>query len=274
MKLPDGTTGANGRGEIRSSLSDDVARGRRAVSATCTRGGRESTGKAYVAIPISFSDGGNTALAIGLNVVLDLLLGGTLLMFVVLLVDMVVRATDTRERLMRSLALIGGAIIALGAEASGVSFADYTIDTLTGARPGGEVFKAFAAIVPGGIGAFFAWYFVRVMRRSADMGLRLMSFLGMLTVISFAVVFAEATSTNGVMLGAAAIPNASFVVGLIFGVVAFTPTADDATAGGGFTRFRDALRRRRSRRSAQFAPIEGDTSAPAPSATRNPFADD
>jgi hypothetical protein len=274
VKLPKGTTGARGRGRITFSLPSDAPRGRRAVSATCTHGTQKSFGKTFVAIPRDLS-GSNSSdvIATVLNVVLDVILGGSLVLFAWLLINMVVRASNERERLMRALALIGGALIALGAQAAGVSFASYTIDTLTGARPGGEGFKLVSAVVPGGVSAFFGWYFVRVMRRSADMGLRLMSFLGMLTVVAFAVIFAQATSTQGVALGAAAIPNASFVAGLIFGVVVFMP-ADDASSEKGkrFGGVRDMFRRRVSRNTPLVS--EGPHDTPAAPVTRNPFADD
>jgi hypothetical protein len=274
VDLPKGKAGSHGRGVITSKLDSGTAAGRRTVSATCAHNGRQQHASAFVQVPEDL--GGKTnALATALNVLLDLLLGGSLLLFGYLLIDMVVRASDPTEKLMRSLSLVGGAVIALGAEASGVSLASFTVDTLTGARPGGEAFKTLAVIVPGGIAAAFSWYFVRVMRRSADMGLRLMSFLGMLTVVTFAVVFAQATDTKGVILGSAAIPNASFVAGLIFGVVVFTPTAaDDAHKGKRFSGLRNLWKRHAPQRAAAFVGGREEPPAAASAATRNPFADD
>jgi hypothetical protein len=270
-RLPKGKADGSGRGSVSYSLPADTPSGRQPVAAACRRDGSELTGRAYVGVPRDLaSQGRQAAVGTAVNVLIDVLLAGSLLFFVVLLVDMVVRAAHPRERLMRSLALVGGAIVALAADASGVSFSTYTIDTLTGARPGGEVFKAFAVVVPGGLSAFFAWYFVRVMGRSAEMGLRLMSFLGMLTVIAFAVIFAQATATEGVTLGAAAVPNASFVVGLIFGVVVFTPTSDGVPRRKLFGGLRDAVGRHR--RGAGLAG-GGRNLAPAPT-TRNPFVED
>ena len=271
--LPSVTTGAKGRGAVSWAIPSAARTGRRAVSATCAHDGRTRAGRTFVALEAVSAPAKGSAMATVLNVLLDLLLGGSLLIFVWLLIDMVVRATDQRERVIRSLALIGGAVIALGAESSGVSFADFTIDSLTGARPGGEAFRLAAVAVPGGISALFGWYFVRVMNRDADMGLRLMSFLGMLTVVAFAVIFAQATNVQGVILGAAAIPNASFVAGLIFSVVVFTPTSDGARRKAGrLSSFRDFVRRRGASRAGL---VPGGPEAPAPAAAaRNPFADD
>jgi hypothetical protein len=98
-----------------------------------------------------------------LNVLLDVLLGGSILAFIVALVDMVIHEEHRSERVYQSIALTAGAIAALGAQAAGVNFATYTINSLTGVRPGGAVFKAVSVIIPGGLAAGFGWYFVRVM---------------------------------------------------------------------------------------------------------------
>lgn len=161
-----------------------------------------------------------------LNVLLYLLLGGSLLLFIVFLIGRVVLEEVRNERLFQAIALLAGAVAALGAQASDVSFVNYTIDSLAGTRPSGAVFKVVAVVIPGGIAACFGWYFVRVMQRSAAKALRLMSFLGMLAVVTFVEIFAEATHAKGVLLGADAIPNASFVVGLILSILVFFPEPD------------------------------------------------
>jgi uncharacterized membrane protein len=122
--------------------------------------------------------------------------------------------------------------------------------------------KLLSIIIPGGVAAAFGWFFMRAMRHSTAMGLRWMSFLGMLTVVTFGVVFAQATETQGVFLGAAAIPNTSFVVGLIFSVLAFRRPAD-APEGIGF--FDDLVSLARRGKPA---------GTPTTSEVRNPFADD
>lgn len=270
--LPRATANRRGRGSVSHKLSGDTPRGDQALSATCLRGGEERVGSTFVAIPNDLSrTEGNKAVATGLNIMLDVLLAGALLFFIVLLVQLVVRSTDPRERFLRSLALVCGGIIALGAEATGGSFATYTVDTLTGARPGGEAFKLLSVIIPGGAAAFFSWYFVRVVAEDAMKGLRLMSMLGMLTVIAFAVIFAEATATQGLFLEEAAIPNASFVAGLILSLLVFTPTSDGAVGGG--LRLNFLLQALRRSRGSGTPRRRGDEAA-APVAIANPFADD
>jgi hypothetical protein len=169
-----------------------------------------------------------------LNILLDLLLAGSLLLFGYGLIQMVVHESSRKERLLLSMALVAGAVVALGAQATGVGFATYTVDALTGARPGGAVVKTFSVLIPGGMAAGFGWYFLRIMQRSAAKGLRLMCFLGMLTVVGFAEIYAQATNTKGVVLGAAAIPNSSFVAGMILSLLVLAPeenVAAQASAG-------------------------------------------
>lgn len=268
IELPGTRIRGNGRAKVRWDLTSDVPTGDQPVFATCSHAGAQSSDRAFVSISLVAANG---VLATVLNIALDILLGGSLLLFLVLLIEMVVREPEPRERLMRSLALICGAIVALGAQATGVDFASYIVEALTGARPGGFFFKFLSVILPGGIAAAFGWYFTHVMSRSEMMGLRMVSFLGMLTVIAFMVIFAEATNTEGVFLGAAAIPNASFVVGLIFGVLVFTPPADaDPSERTGLGILADLVDRLASGRGG--SPATGDR-APA-AERRSPFADD
>ena len=158
-----------------------------------------------------------------LNAVLDVALAGSLLFFLGALVNMVATEKDRTERMLMSLALVAGAVIAVGAQVSDVSFATFTVNSLIGVRPGGGAFKAVAVIVPGGLAATFGWYFIRVMRKSTVRGRRLMALLGMLTLVGFVEIYAQATATKGVVLGVAAIPNASFVAGLIISLLFFMP---------------------------------------------------
>lgn len=261
-RLPKARIEANGHGRVSWDIASDTPTGRQPVRAICGHDGVRRSGQTHVSISQAAVSG---VLATVLNIVLDVLLGGSLVLFFWLLIDMILREPSKGERFMRSLALICGAIVALGAQASGVGFAEFLVEALTGARPGGAIVKFLSIVVPGGLAAAFGWYFTQVMRRSAMMGMRLVCFLGMLTVISFAVIFAEATETQGVFLGAAAIPNASFVVGLIFSVIVFTPAADDM--GGSAWGLGDFIER--IRRGTQSSGGEHATGV-----RRSPFADD
>lgn len=262
QQLPRTTVGAKGRGRIEWPIPSSTSTGTQALTAACGYGGVASAGRSSVDIPQSAVS--NTLTTV-LNVLLDVILAATLVLFLVLLIALVALEPDREERFMRSLALVAGALVALGAQAAGVGFANYAVDALAGTGPGGESVKLLSIVIPGGVAAAFGWFFMRAMRQSTAMGLRWMSFLGMLTVVSFTVIFAEATNTQGVFLGATAIPNTSFVVGLIFSVLAFRRPAD-APEGIGFVAFfSDTIRR--GIRSA-------DSNKESVPTVRNPFADD
>lgn len=262
IRLPRTGIGVKGRGLIEWPIPSSTSTGEQPLVAACGFSGQRVTGTGSVDIPESAVA---NVLTTVLNVLLDITLAATLLLFLVILILMVVAERDRDERFMRALALVAGALLALGAQAAGVSYASYAVDALAGTGPGGEAVKLLSIIIPGGVAAAFGWFFMRAMRRSTAMGLRWMSFLGMLTVVTFGVVFAQATETQGVFLGAAAIPNTSFVLGLIFSVLAFRRPAD-APDGMGFGEgLGDLLRRLKSPRTG---------AGPAAKDIRNPFADE
>jgi hypothetical protein len=276
-----GSVSTNGAGHavFRTSMSDLKLNGRQPVTAVCGHGRGRRTAVSHVFVPSQPAPAAvstHKPLTTVLNVLLDVLLGGSLVLFIGALVQMIVVEDRKGERFLLSLALVAGAIVALGAQSAGVGFATYTVDSLTGVRPGGGFFKAVSLLVPGGLAAGFGWYFLRVMRRSAAKGLRFMSFLGMLTIVGFAEIFAQATSTKGVFLGAAAIPNASFVAGMILAVLVFAPDPDElpGRSEGRFAGLTRLFSRVSSRRVA-FVPGVADGHQP-PSETRaaSPFDDD
>lgn len=261
-RLPRTGIGPQGRGRIEWDIPSDTSTGDQPLTAACGYSGQRATGTSTVDIPESAV---STALTTVLNIALDVILAGTLLLFLGVLIALVVAEPNRDERFMRALALVAGALVALGAQAAGIGYASFAVDALAGAGPGGAAVKVVSIVIPGAVAAAFGWFFMRAMRHSTAMGLRWMSFLGMLTVVTFGVIFAQATETQGVFLGAAAIPNTSFVVGLIFSVLAFRRPAD-APDGIGFTNgLRDLIRRGTQPRASG-----GSGSAEA----RNPFADE
>lgn len=155
------------------------------------------------------------------NVVLHVLLLGAMAAFGITLFVTAFRAPNPAERLRRFLGLFVGAMIVLGAQAGGVSFALFTASALSSGRAASAGAAAIAAIIPAIAGLGLGFYMVRVYRKSEILGLRVLCFLGMLSLIAFIEVYAVATHTNGVFLGVSAVPNISFAAGvglvLIFG---------------------------------------------------------
>lgn len=252
-RLPRTGIGTAGRGLIEWSIPSSTPTGVQPLAAACGYSGDRATGSGSVDIPESAVSGTFTTV---LNVLLYVFLLTSLVIFFAILIGMVVFAPP-RERFPRSLALIGGAVVALAAEVTGVGFADYIVDALAGSSPAGQGVKLLAIVIPGGAAVAFGWYFSYALERSTLKAMRWMILLGMLTLVTFATILAEATKTQGVFLGDAAIPNASFIVGLILSILAFGGAEDEEDRGPG--RFRSVLDR-----------VTGGGAA----ARSNPFAED
>lgn len=148
------------------------------------------------------------------NILLHLTLVGSLVIFLVLLIRVTFDTDDTTEKWMRGLGLLIGALIALGAQVSGEGFATYIVDSLATARPIGIGSQILGALIPALLGLIVAVLMQRAIERDHDKAMRFLVLVGMLGIVAFIEIYAEATSTQGVFLGAAALPNVGFMVGL------------------------------------------------------------
>jgi hypothetical protein len=230
VALPDVRVGSGGRGRVRTDLSTDSPTGEQRVVATCGHAGVVRVGKTSVSISAIALNG---PIATAFNIALDVLLVGTLLVFALLLVEMAIRSAETRERFLRSLALAGGAIFALGAQVTGIDFAGSVVDSLVGGDPAGTATKLLLAILAGLVAAAFGWYFTQVVLRDEVGGVRLACGLGAITIVGLTLILAEAIHIQGLFLKAAAIPNFAFMVGLIVGVIFSVPAAESSAGGRG-----------------------------------------
>lgn len=167
------------------------------------------------------------------NIALHSLLAGSLLLFVCSLVASTVTEVDAREKILRIAALLAGAMIALGAQASGVDYASFAVDALAGARPASTAAKLFSTVVPAAMGIGVGFLLVRMFRKSDRLAMRLMGFVGMLATTAFLALYAQTLNTNGVVLGAAAIPNVAFSVGVLLTII-FTDNPDGDSSFGNF----------------------------------------
>lgn len=154
------------------------------------------------------------------NVALHVLLVGSMVGFLVFLIMDTIAEPDRGEKFVRVLALVGGALVALGAKASGVDYATFAVQAMAGARPASAIANVGATVIPALLGAGFGFFITRTMSKSEEKGKRWASFIGMLALIAFLQVYAEAADVNGIFLGKASIPNVSFVTGVILTYVA------------------------------------------------------
>jgi hypothetical protein len=229
VRLPNAQLGQRGRGQLDWPVPSSTKVGANRLKAVCGYSGVRSSTHTSVDIPKSAVSSTFTTV---INLALDIFLGVSLLFFFFVLMVTVVFA-PAGEHFGRALALVGGALVALGAQAAGIGFAEYVVESLAGSGPAGEGAKLLSVVIPGGAAVIFGWYFARATEYQTLKAMRWMVFLGMLSVVAFAVIFAEATSTQGVFLGAAAIPNTSFVVGLIMSYLAFSRADDEDGRPGG-----------------------------------------
>jgi hypothetical protein len=230
VALPVLHVSSGGRGRVRTELSTDAPTGEQRVVATCGHAGAVGVGKTSVSISAIALNG---PISTTFNIALDVLLVGALLVFALLLAEMAIGSAETRERFLRSLALAGGAIFALGAQVTGADFAGSVVDSLVGADPAGTGTKVLVAVLAGLVAAAFGWYFTQVVLRGETRGVRLACGLGAITIIGLALILAEAIHKQGFFLEAAAIPNFAFMVGLIGGVIFSVPAADASTGSRG-----------------------------------------
>jgi hypothetical protein len=150
-----------------------------------------------------------------INLILNLLLVGSMIAFVGLGVVAAVRPPDPIERLIRFGALFAGAMIVVGAQVAGLTYSQFIVDSLSSTQPQNLVAKILWAIVPGGLGAGLGYYLTERARQSTNIAIRIMILIGMLAAGQFAQIYTAAVSEHGLDIGPVAIPNLSFVVGLL-----------------------------------------------------------
>lgn len=171
-------------------------------------------------------------MSIVFSLILHILLLGSLLLFAVVFLITAWYAPSSMERYLRIAAIFAGAMVSLGATASGLNYATYTVNALAQGRTVSAAAHFFSIIIPALTGAGIGFFLVRTIRKSTIMAFRVMGFVGMLATTAFIEVYAQAATTTGFRLGATALPNIGFTAGVILTVV-FTLRPDEAEAGNG-----------------------------------------
>src|ERR1035437_3062868 len=103
-------------------------------------------------------------MALAFNIVLNGLLIAAMAFFVVALVALILATQEPLERALRAAAAFTGALVVLGAQASGVSYANFIVKSLEQNKTVGIGF--LAAGLPALAGVGIGWYFVHSMKRS------------------------------------------------------------------------------------------------------------
>jgi hypothetical protein len=208
-------------------------------------------------------------MALVFNIILHGLLIGSMGCFIFFVIAGAITEPDARERGLRILALAAGALVAVGAQVVGISYASFIVNALANGRSGGAAAAVVASVAPGVGGIGLGWFLVRTYRRSTRLGTRVLGFIGMLSTLAFVAIYAQATQTKGVVLGAAAIPNVSFVVGVILTIM-FKFDADVREGDPLGTQIRVLLGGGRGESSVT---IGSRVAPPATRPRRDPFSD-
>ena len=154
-------------------------------------------------------------MSIALNIVEQVLLAGSLVLFIFLVVRQSIGEADPNERIRRVAALAVGALVAVGSQQSGLSYATFTVKSLSHTRATSAGAVALATIVPGLMGVGIGFLLTRRFRSSQRVAMRLMGFVAMLAGTAFLQIYIHAADKRGVSLGATAIPNVAFVAGIL-----------------------------------------------------------
>jgi len=141
-----------------------------------------------------------------------------------------VATSDPSDRPLRVLAIFTGALIVIGADAAGLSYAGFITEALGVNKP--VTFGVFAVAIPAASGTFLAWYLIRATGRSYNKAMRLFTLIGTLALVQFLLVYVEAATQNGLNLGTAVVPNLVFIVGFfLYMILNFEPGTASRESG-------------------------------------------
>jgi hypothetical protein len=154
-----------------------------------------------------------------LNVFEQILLLGSLIFFTVYVIWHTIHGTNSKELVLRLMALFTGAIIVIGAQIAGVGFATFSVNALSGNQHVTATAKLTNVIIFAAVGVIMGRYITRSFRKDEDIAMRIMGFVSMLAATQFAAIYVIAMGRQGLELGAAALPNISFIAGAFLYVI-------------------------------------------------------
>jgi hypothetical protein len=151
-------------------------------------------------------------LAAFLQFFLNVLLIGSMLVFVGFGVYLSISADNHQERYIRFGALFSGGLVVLGAQAGGVDFAQFIANALASTNAAGT---GVSVVLSGAAGAGVGIFLIRWSHRGDIFAIRIMIFVGTLAATQFAEIYVTTVHAHGFGLGAAVVPNIAFVVGIL-----------------------------------------------------------
>jgi len=149
-----------------------------------------------------------------LLLLVHLLIIGTILLLIGVAVGVVVDETSSLERIILSSSLSAGFLAYTAARALGISIPSLLAQSLATSNPFGVA--ALGLIIPSMCGTFIAWFGLRMMKKDEDVAKRVSLVLGTFIITMFADVYAAMAGEIGLSQGKFALPNITFVLGMVF----------------------------------------------------------
>jgi hypothetical protein len=164
----------------------------------------------------------------------------------ILIIQVILRAEGV-ERLLRAAAFLSAPLLLLTGGALGLSLPETIYSSLSNTNPLGV--GLFGLALPAGLGMMVAWIFVRGLRRSEDVAVRVMILVSTAVLFEFAEVYRLSITQSVKALGPNLLPNATFTLGLfLYSILYYKPNqAGAAETDAGNTRrpmgvFADAVK--------------------------------
>jgi hypothetical protein len=162
------------------------------------------------------------------------------------------------ERIVRGLAIFAGTLVVIGAEAAGLNFSSFAVDTLTH----GWLVKVAWVLLGGGAGSLLARYLVSRIDGGTNLQIRIMILVTIIAHVELLEIYAQNVKRHGFVLGIGALPDVAFIAGLVLYVVFRYDTGEGKAiranlhGRAGFSWFGRGSQREHERLEQQPAPAD------------------
>lgn len=123
------------------------------------------------------------------------------------------------ERIVRGLAIFAGTLVVMGAEAAGLNFSSFAVDTLTHGGLVGLLIKVAWVVLGGCAGSLLARYLISRIDGGTNLQIRIMILVTIIAHVELLEIYAQNLKRHGFVLGIGALPDIAFIAGLVLYVV-------------------------------------------------------
>ena len=123
------------------------------------------------------------------------------------------------ERIVRGLAIFAGTLVVMGAEAAGLTFPSFAVDTLSKTGPAGWAIRLTWVVLGAAAGALLARYLISRIDGGTNLQIRVMILVTIIAHVELLEIYAQNLKRHGFVLGIGALPDIAFISGLVLYVV-------------------------------------------------------